>query len=72
MSDNEEVAGESWLTTREAARRLDLSAARVRQLGRAGRLPGTPTRFGRLYARAVKSFAPNRHPAKPAATEQTR
>jgi hypothetical protein len=71
MSDNEEVAGEPWLTTSEAVRRLDLSADRVRQLGRAGRLAGTPTRFGRLYARAdVESFAANRHPAKPAATAE--
>jgi hypothetical protein len=66
MSDNEEVAGEPWLTTSKAARRLDPSAARVRQLGRAGRLDGPPTRFGRLYA------APTSNPSPPTAPRPSR
>jgi len=40
------------LTVGQAARTLGLSPERVRQLVRQGRLPATPTPYGRLFNRA--------------------
>lgn len=43
---------EELLSPSAAARLLGLTARRVRQLARSGRLPATVTPLGRLYARA--------------------
>lgn len=37
------------ITTKEAARRLNLSSERVRQLANSGKLPCTRTELGRLF-----------------------
>lgn len=53
ISVSELLDRNSWLTPTQAARVLQISAERVRQLVRAGRLRAVVTPLGRLLPRAA-------------------
>jgi excisionase family DNA binding protein len=53
MCVRELIDHNSWLTPTQAARVLQISAERVRQLVRAGRLRAVTTPLGRLLPRAA-------------------